>query len=179
MEPETNMNPEIKAEAPEVNPTEVTAAEKAVDAAAAKKAADVVAAEKAANPMSINTEPGTLSKLPPAGSSTNQQWRAYGEQVSQILAGFPERFGEVFEEYKQPLTTVGIALAAVPFVILTVAILKVVNAIPFFAPTFELIGFGYSAWFVYRYLLFADTRKELVQDFESLKTQVTGNKEIS
>lgn len=178
MEPETNMNPEIKAEVPEVTPADVAAAEQAVDAVAAEKAADVMAAEKVSQPMSINTESGTLSKLPPAQSSTNQQWRAYGEQVSQILAGFPERFGEVFEEYKQPITTVGIALAAVPFVILTVAILKVVNAIPFFAPTFELIGFGYSAWFVYRYLLFAETRKELGQDFDSLKTQVTGKKEI-
>lgn len=163
MEPDTKMNPEFK---PEVTP------------------AEVANAEKASQPqINVKTEPGTLSTVSPSQQTGNQQtgnqqWRAYGEQLAQILAIFPERLGEVFEEYKQPLTTIGIALAAVPFVILTVAILKVVNAIPLFAPTFELIGFGYSAWFVYRYLLFAETRRELLQDIDGLKQQVTGKKEI-
>jgi hypothetical protein len=157
MEPDTKMNPEIK---PEVTP------------------AEVVEAEKVTQPkMNVKTDPGTLSTVSPNPQASNQQWRTYGEQLAQLLAVFPERLGEVFEEYKQPLTTVGIALAAVPFVILTVAILRVVNAIPLFAPTFELVGFGYSAWFVYRYLLFAETRRELLQDIEGLKHQVTGKKD--
>jgi len=158
MEPDTKMNPEFK---PEVTPTE--AAE----------------AEMTQPKIKVSTEPGTLSTLSSPSASSNQQWRTYGEQLAQILAVFPERVGDVFEEYRQPITTVGIALAAVPFVILTVAILRVVNAIPLFAPTFELVGFGYSAWFVYRYLLFAETRRELLQNIEGLKQQVTGKKEIS
>ena len=49
------------------------------------------------------------------------------------------------------------------------------NDVPLLAPTFELIGMGYTAWFVYRYLLKASTRQELVQEFKSYKEQVTGD----
>lgn len=33
---------------------------------------------------------------------------------------------------------------------------------------------GYTAWFVYRYLLFKDSREELVKDVEDLKKKITG-----
>jgi len=39
---------------------------------------------------------------------------------------------------------------------------------------FELVGLGYTAWFVYRYLLFKDSREELVKDVDSLKKKITG-----
>jgi len=48
------------------------------------------------------------------------------------------------------------------------------NDIPLVAPTFELIGIGYSAWFVYRYLLKASTRQELTNEIATLKSQVIG-----
>ncbi len=54
------------------------------------------------------------------------------------------------------------------------AILDALNDIPLVAPTFELIGIGYSAWFVYRYLLKASTRKELTTEITTLKSQVVG-----
>ncbi|WP_243903127.1 CAAD domain-containing protein, partial [Aetokthonos hydrillicola] len=47
--------------------------------------------------------------------------------------------------------------------------------IPLVAPTFELIGIGYSVWFVYRYLLKASTRQELTDEIAGLKTQVVGD----
>jgi len=40
----------------------------------------------------------------------------------------------------------------------------------------ELIGLGYSSWFVYRYLLFKDNRKDLVSDVEELKSKIGGDK---
>jgi hypothetical protein len=40
----------------------------------------------------------------------------------------------------------------------------------------ELIGLGYSSWFVYRYLLFKDNRKDLVADVEELKSKIGGDK---
>jgi hypothetical protein len=42
------------------------------------------------------------------------------------------------------------------------------------APLFELIGLGYTAWFVYRYLLSAASRQELSQEIQALKNQVFG-----
>ena len=37
----------------------------------------------------------------------------------------------------------------------------------------ELVGLGYSAWFVYRYLLFKSSREELLADVEELKKKIT------
>ncbi|KAG9140622.1 hypothetical protein Leryth_006825 [Lithospermum erythrorhizon] len=38
----------------------------------------------------------------------------------------------------------------------------------------ELVGLGYTGWFVYRYLLFKQSRKELATDIESLKKKIAG-----
>ncbi|KDO86378.1 hypothetical protein CISIN_1g031181mg [Citrus sinensis] len=38
----------------------------------------------------------------------------------------------------------------------------------------ELIGLGYTGWFVYRYLLFKSSRKELATDIEALKKKIAG-----
>ena len=37
----------------------------------------------------------------------------------------------------------------------------------------ELVGLGYTAWFVYRYLLFKSSREELLADIEELKKKIT------
>ena len=56
----------------------------------------------------------------------------------------------------------------------TLAIISAINDIPLLAPTFELVGLGYTGWFVYRYLLTNSSRQELGQEFRSLKNQVMG-----
>ncbi|CAG9461209.1 unnamed protein product [Pedinophyceae sp. YPF-701] len=49
-----------------------------------------------------------------------------------------------------------------------------VNSVPLLPKLMELIGLSYSAWFVYRYLLFKSSRQELVADIEDLKKKITG-----
>jgi hypothetical protein len=56
------------------------------------------------------------------------------------------------------------------------AVLDALNDIPLVAPSFELIGIGYSVWFVYRYLLKASSRQELSSEITTLKSQVVGKK---
>jgi hypothetical protein len=41
-----------------------------------------------------------------------------------------------------------------------------------------LIGIGYSAWFVNRYLLKASNRQELAQEIQGLKQQVVGSQQL-
>ena len=48
------------------------------------------------------------------------------------------------------------------------------NSIPVLPKVMELVGLGYSSWFVYRYVLFKDSRKELVEQFDALKNKVSG-----
>ncbi|XWS76930.1 hypothetical protein CRYUN_Cryun01aG0219400 [Craigia yunnanensis] len=38
----------------------------------------------------------------------------------------------------------------------------------------EFVGLGYTGWFVYRYLLFKSSRKELATDIEELKKKIDG-----
>ncbi|MBE9198820.1 MULTISPECIES: CAAD domain-containing protein [unclassified Nodularia (in: cyanobacteria)] len=121
----------------------------------------------------INNQTGTITKLQPPVQS-QEQWQKYGEQISGFLATLPEYLGSFFNEYKQPLVSIGLIVAAIVSVKVLLAVLDSLNDIPLVAPTFELIGIGYSAWFVYRYLLKASTRKELTSEITTLKSQVVG-----
>lgn len=125
----------------------------------------------------INNQTGTITKLQPPAQS-QEQWLKYGEQISGFLGTLPEYVGSFFNQYKQPLISVGLILGAVVAVKVLLAVLDALNDIPLVAPTFELIGIGYSAWFVYRYLLKASTRQELTHEITTLKSQVVG-KEVS
>ena len=48
-----------------------------------------------------------------------------------------------------------------------------INAIPLLPKVMELVGLGYSAWFVYRYVLFKESRKELEQTVDDLLTKIS------
>jgi hypothetical protein len=121
----------------------------------------------------INTQTGSITKLQPPAQSQDE-WVKYGEQISTFLATLPEYLGSFFNQYKQPLVTVGLIVGSIVAVKVLLAVLDALNDIPLVAPTFELIGIGYSAWFVYRYLLKASTRKELTSEITTLKSQVVG-----
>ena len=125
----------------------------------------------------INNQTGTLAKIQPAPQSQEQLLK-YGEQVSSFLATLPDYLGSFFNTYKQPLITVGLIVAAIVTVKIVLAVLDALNDIPLVAPTFELIGIGYSVWFVYRYLLKASTREELAHEVTALKAQVVGNQSL-
>jgi CAAD domains of cyanobacterial aminoacyl-tRNA synthetase len=133
-------------------------------------------ASKETTVAEINAQTGTITKLQPPAQSQDE-WLKYGEQISTFLATLPEYLGSFFNQYKQPLVTVGLIVGSIVGVKVLLAILDALNDIPLVAPTFELIGIGYSAWFVYRYLLKASTRKELTSEITTLKSQVVG-KEI-
>jgi CAAD domains of cyanobacterial aminoacyl-tRNA synthetase len=133
-------------------------------------------ASKETTVAEINSQTGTITKLQ-APAQSQDEWLKYGEQISTFLATLPEYVGSFFNQYKQPLVTVGLIVGSIVGVKVLLAILDALNDIPLVAPTFELIGIGYSAWFVYRYLLKASTRKELTSEITTLKSQVVG-KEI-
>ncbi|XP_022147267.1 protein CURVATURE THYLAKOID 1A, chloroplastic [Momordica charantia] len=49
-----------------------------------------------------------------------------------------------------------------------------INSVPLLPKILELVGLGYTGWFVYRYLLFKSSRKELADDIEALKKKIAG-----
>lgn len=115
-----------------------------------------------------------LPKLPPANQS-NEQWQQVGRQVADFLAQLPEYVSRFFKQYQQPLVTVFLILSAFVTLKVVLAVLSAINTIPLLAPTFELIGIGYTAWFASRYLIKADNRQELGQEIRRFQNQIVGS----
>lgn len=123
------------------------------------------------------SEPAPLAKLPPA-PQTDEQWKRVGTQVSDFLAQLPDYIGKFFNDYKQPITSVGLIFGSIIAVKVVLAVLDALDDIPLLTPTFELVGIGYSVWFINRYLLKASSRQELAQEIQGLRGQVVGSQQL-
>jgi uncharacterized protein YejL (UPF0352 family) len=123
-------------------------------------------------PFFSSEKAGTL--LPLKNGESGKQVAELADQVSAFLSELPEILTKFFSEYQRPLLTIGLIITALITVKITLAVLDAVNDIPLLAPIFELIGIGYSGWFIYRYLLRASTRKELVTEVDNIKAQFLG-----
>ncbi|MBE9105364.1 CAAD domain-containing protein [Nostoc cf. edaphicum LEGE 07299] len=119
------------------------------------------------------TDTANLPKLPPA-SEPESQWQQISRQISQFLEQLPQYLSDFFRDYKQPLITVGLILAAIVTARIVLTVLAAINDIPLLSPLFELVGISYTSWFVFRYLLKASTRQELADEIQSLKNQFVG-----
>ncbi|NEP12060.1 MAG: hypothetical protein F6K14_17995 [Symploca sp. SIO2C1] len=136
---------------------------------------EAAAAEAQKNKIDVKVEtPGEIVSPIPSEQSENVQWQEWVQPVSDVLSKLPDLVGDFFIRYKQPLSTLGLILLLIVAVKVTLAILDAINDIPLLAPFLELVGIGYTAWFVYRYLLKVETRQELMTEIQSLKSQVLG-----
>jgi len=92
-----------------------------------------------------------------------------------LLKQVKELWEEYFGEGKKNNRTLAIAIiATIPIFITTSELLGFLNKLPVLPSVFELVGFVYSVWFVYRYLLLANTRKELIDGITAWKNKVFG-----
>jgi hypothetical protein len=136
---------------------------------------EAVAAEAQDLTVDVNVDkPGALIKPPAPSPSTDQAWQEWVQTASEFLSKLPDYVGDFFSSYQKPLLTIGIIVTGGISVKVTLAVLDAINDIPLLAPIFEIVGIGYTAWFVNRYLLKVETRKELADEFTALKGQVVG-----
>lgn len=119
-----------------------------------------------------NESPGmiTPTKSSPADGQV-QEWLNIGTDFLSKIFVYIKEF---IDEYQQLLVNLLLVFLAIITVKVILAVIGAINDIPLLAPMFELVGLGYTGWFVYRYLLTKSSRQELVQEFEALKTQVVG-----
>ncbi|MEO0828814.1 MAG: CAAD domain-containing protein [Cyanobacteria bacterium J06642_9] len=103
-----------------------------------------------------------------------EQAKKIASQVLGQLGDAPDYLVDTFNEYKRPITVIGLVLGALVAVKMAFAILSAINDIPVLSPTFELIGLIYTGWFIWRYLFKADNRKELLGSLSATKDQVIG-----
>jgi hypothetical protein len=122
-------------------------------------------------PVTADTPDSAASALT---DETARQVKQVWEKVSALLGDLPEYVSEFFKRYRRPIVTVGLIIAAFIAVKLVLALLGAVNDVPLLAPSFELIGLIYSGWFLYRYLLKASNRQELLEDIAAIRDQVLG-----
>ncbi len=132
---------------------------------------------KTASPNNIpaieGSQPSDLAMLPPASEPENQAANI-GSYISDFLANLPEYLNRFVHEYKLPLISFGLIVTVIAVLKIVLAIVDAVNDIPLVTPIFELIGIGYSTWFVFRYLLKASTRQELASEVGLVRKQVLG-----
>jgi len=121
-----------------------------------------------------NDVPGMMTTTGKSAGDSN--WQEYVDLVVDFLAKVPEQLGSFFSDYQKPLTTTGLIIASAITVYITLSVLDAIDNIPLLSSILELIGLGYSVWFVTRYLLKASTRQELFSEFDSLKQEVLGGK---
>lgn len=119
----------------------------------------------------VDTSDSSASAL---GDEASRQVKQVWEKVSALLGNLPDYVSEFIQRYRRPIVTVGLIIAAFIAVKLVLALLGAVNDVPLLAPTFELIGLIYSGWFLYRYLLKASNRQELLGDIAAIRDQVLG-----
>lgn len=136
----------------------------------------VTASEAETKPkVDVVTEEGGFLMSSSSGDSSGE-WQKIREQVINILSELPGYVSKFFGEYQKPIITIGLIVSTLVTIKVMLAVVDAINDIPLLSPTLELIGIGYSAWFVYRYLLRASNRQELVKEIRAIKEGVVGNK---
>jgi len=178
--------PETEVSAVDISAVETAAA--AVEIPAANQQKTIASGE-----MTSSNEPETtviITEIPAGNEAESSmgttqviitdeppsQTQQFKEQIISILSEFPAYIGSFYEQYKSPLTVVGVILASIISLKVLLGVIDELNDIPLLAPTFELIGIGYTVWFVYRYLLRSSNRQQLGQEIQALKEQVFGKK---
>ncbi|HZG40380.1 MAG TPA: CAAD domain-containing protein [Nodosilinea sp.] len=122
----------------------------------------------------VTVETSEDSSASALGDEASRQVKQVWDKVSALLGDLPEYVTEFIQRYRRPIITVGLIIAAFIAVKLVLALLGAVNDVPLLAPTFELVGLIYSGWFLYRYLLKASNRQELLTDIAAIRDQVLG-----
>lgn len=118
-----------------------------------------------------SSEPGNLSTLPSVDTSTNKA-SEIGRNVADFLENLPKNIVSFYNEYRLPVVSFALLIAAMTALRILLAITDALNDIPLVAPFFELIGFGYVIWFVSRYFLKASSRQELAGEIDMVKKQM-------
>ncbi len=138
-----------------------------------KQSVDVVYPNGSSTLSTVENQ--NLPLLPPATESDfEHQMRQFTEQVSAFFTNLPDNISRFFSKYKQSFTVLGLIFAAYVGLRVLFAVLGAVNDIILVKPTFELIGIGYTTWFVFRYLLKSSTREELGAEIRLIKKQIFG-----
>jgi hypothetical protein len=164
-----NQHPEPKA-TESTEPAETTTAK--VDQTEAAVA--TVVDQEPASKLAVTTDSAGAVSTDGADSEETASQQIFKDLVNKLKELWQKVASMSSSEQKPNLTIVAIVVLVILSLILAAKILEIVDNAPLLEPFFELVGIGYSIWFVWRYLLFANTRQELVENVKGIKSKILG-----
>ncbi|AUC60921.1 valyl-tRNA synthetase ValS [Cyanobacterium sp. HL-69] len=102
-----------------------------------------------------------------------------GNQLINLLDQLPEQFSSIIKRYKQPLTLLLVIFLTLVVLQLVVSVSNAIYEFPLLAPVLRLVGLSYSGWFIYRNLVFVETRKDTFRRLNGLKQEIFGSKNVA
>ena len=118
---------------------------------------------------------GVLAPMTSEEDSTAELKAMLGKGV-EVVSNLDTILGDFFSEYRQLIVSLGLGFGSIVAVKLTLALLSALNEIPLVEPILELVGLGYTAWFVTRFMLKSEKRQEFYAKFTDTKDAVLGKK---
>jgi uncharacterized membrane protein len=128
------------------------------------------------NPTDMPDATALSSQSPVNQSLQKGQWIA--NQSSAFVTQFFDSLRRFFQENKQIVSIAALLIGVFIALRILFAVIDTINDILLLPVLFELIGIGYSIWFVNRYLLKTSDRQELSQELQTLKQQIFGDQQL-
>jgi CAAD domains of cyanobacterial aminoacyl-tRNA synthetase len=168
-------------QAPAASPTDAPATASAAPEAEKAPATEVtVQATDTANTENVatSTVPSTASEA--EASTPTEPATPASEQIAQQVKDFAAKLIQQMQssfsvEQKSAVIVAALVIVAIPVIILANKVLNVIDGIPLLEPILELVGLIYTFWFIYRYLIFAQSRKELIDNIMGIKSKIMGD----
>jgi len=120
-------------------------------------------------PSKAESEMTTILTPNPEGTATSTS--------QQLLLGITQQITAVWgnlQKSAQATPTIVAIILGVPVLLVLSSVLSFLNSLPLIPDLLELVGLIYLLWFAYRYLLFAESRQELVKTIDGIKKKVLG-----
>lgn len=133
--------------------------------------------------MTTQIDTQSTSAIEPASQTIDQQmiearrlaaWERDRAQIDDFFSHPMKYISAFWQEYKPIVYVLGAVLVALFSLKVLLGVIGFVTGLPLIGGLLELVGIGYSVWFVNRYLLKAETRQELSVRVEEIKQDVIG-----
>jgi membrane protein implicated in regulation of membrane protease activity len=104
-------------------------------------------------------------------------WENNQAKTKAFFSNPGEHLGTYWQQYKPIVIAIALLTVAIIALNFVFSVISFIFAIPLLGGLLNLVGLGYSIWFVKRYLLAAKSRQELYQKIEQAKKDILGTTE--
>lgn len=119
--------------------------------------------------MNVQPDSSSSSGSPgsdPQQSATGADDDMYSLDTEALVTRAKEVFSDVSGRPVYYSKIGGYAVGAIVLITVLRAIVSAIDSLPVLPSALELIGLGYAGWFIWRYVLFRDTRSELLDEID-------------